>query len=121
MQTILGSSGPIGTELARQLSHYTDKIRLVSRNPKTVNANDELMPADLTKSVDVEKAIAGSEIVYLTVGFEYNVGVWKRVWPALIENVIGSCRNNGCKLVFFDNVYMYDRDFLSNMTEDTPV
>jgi len=26
---------------------YTDKIRLVSRNPKAVNDNDELFPADL--------------------------------------------------------------------------
>lgn len=35
MQTILGSNGQIGHELAKELSkHYTTDIRLVSRNPK---------------------------------------------------------------------------------------
>ncbi len=48
MQTILGSGGAIGTPLARELAAYTDKIRLVSRNPKKINENDELFPADIT-------------------------------------------------------------------------
>ena len=34
MQTILGSTGVIGNELAKALPQYTNKIRLVSRNPK---------------------------------------------------------------------------------------
>ena len=34
VQTILGSGGAIGVPLARELKNYTDKIRLVSRNPK---------------------------------------------------------------------------------------
>ena len=121
MQTILGATGPIGTELAKQLINYTDNIRLVSRNPKKVNATDTLLAADLTKAEDVDKAIAGSEIVYLVVGFEYKVDVWKRSWPTLMDNVIAACKKYNSKLVFFDNVYMYDRDFLTNMTEETPV
>jgi len=121
MQTILGATGPIGTELAKQLINYTDNIRLVSRNPKKVNATDTLLAADLTKAEDVDKAIAGSEIVYLVVGFEYKVDVWKRTWPTLMDNVIAACKKYNSKLVFFDNVYMYDRDFLTNMTEETPV
>lgn len=35
MQTILGSSGQIGQELAKELyKNYTHDIRLVSRNPR---------------------------------------------------------------------------------------
>ena len=121
MQTKQGATGPIGTEQAKQLINYTDNIRLVSRNPKKVNATDTLLAADLTKAEDVDKAIAGSEIVYLVVGFEYKVDVWKRTWPTLMANVIAACKKYNSKLVFFDNVYMYDRDFLTNMTEETPV
>ncbi len=121
MQTILGATGPIGTELAKQLINYTDKIRLVSRNPKKVNVTDTVLSADLTNAEDVDKAIAGSQIVYLTIGFEYRTAIWKKTWPALMENVIAACKKYNSKLVFFDNVYMYDRDFLSNMTEETPV
>ena len=67
-QTILGAGGAIGIELAKALTSYTSEIRLVSRNPKKINDNDELFPADLTHREDVFKAIAGSEIVYVTVG-----------------------------------------------------
>lgn len=121
MQTILGAGGTIGSELAKELKKYTSDIRLVSRKPKKVNETDQLFPADLTDTEQVKKAIAGSEIVYVVVGFEYNIKVWRREWVKLIKTVIEACKANKAKLVFFDNVYMYDRDFLSNMTEETPI
>ena len=76
MQTILGSGGAIGNELARILPKYTDKIRLVSRNPKAINSTDELFKADLTDAVQVENAVRNSEVVYLTAGLQYNIKVW---------------------------------------------
>jgi nucleoside-diphosphate-sugar epimerase len=121
MQTILGSGGAIGTPLARELTAYTDKIRLVSRNPKKVNENDELFPADITDAAQVDKAIAGSDVVYVTVGFEYNIKAWQKNWPPLIRNVIESCHQYKAKLVFFDNIYMYDREYLNRLTENTPI
>lgn len=121
MQTILGASGQIGTELAKELFNYGSEIRLVSRNPKKVNTTDILLPADLTKAPEVDRAVAGSEIVYLTVGFEYSIDVWRRNWPPLMQNVIDACKRHNSKLVFFDNVYMYDRNYLYNMTEETPI
>lgn len=121
MQTILGSGGSIGTPLAKELASYTGKIRLVSRNPKKVNPDDELLAGDITDPVVVDRAISGSEVVYITVGFEYNINVWRKNWPALIRHVIEACRKYNAKLVFFDNVYMYDRDHMNNLTEDTPV
>ncbi|TAH22144.1 MAG: NAD-dependent epimerase/dehydratase family protein [Cytophagales bacterium] len=121
MQTILGAGGTIGSELAKELKKYTSDIRLVSRNPKKVNDTDQLFPADLTDSEQVRKAIAGSEIVYLVVGFEYTIKVWRKEWAKLMKTTIEACKANKAKLVFFDNIYMYDRDFLGNMTEETPI
>ncbi|MFC5269852.1 NAD-dependent epimerase/dehydratase family protein [Adhaeribacter terreus] len=121
MQTILDAGGAIGTELARALKQYTTDIRLVSRNPQKANVTDQLFPADLTKAEEVEKAVAGSEIVYLVVGFEYKLNVWQKNWPALMQNVIAACKKHGAKLVFFDNMYMYDAAHLGHMTEETPV
>lgn len=120
MQTILGAGGAIGKELAIQLHTYTNDIRLVSRNPKAVNNSDQLMSADLTSASHVDRAVEGSDIVYLVVGIEYKASVWQKQWPLIMRNVIDSCKKNGAKLVFFDNVYMYDRDFLANMTEEIP-
>jgi len=120
MQTILGSSGIIGTELAKNLTQYTDKIRLVSRSPKQVNPTDETMSADLINAEQVNEAVRGSEVVYLTVGLPYKLSVWEKYWPIIMTNVIDACKQHGAKLVFFDNVYMYGK-VDGWMTEETPM
>ena len=119
MQTILGSGGAIGIELAKALNEYSTDIRLVSRNPKKVNETDELFPADLLNPRDVREAVEGSSIVYVTVGFPYAYKTWKQSWPVFIKNVIDACMEFKSKLVFFDNIYMYDLNHLDGMTEDT--
>jgi nucleoside-diphosphate-sugar epimerase len=121
MQTILGASGTVGTELAKALSKHTDKIRIVSRNPKKANPNDELFPADLTNSEQIDKAVEGSEIVYVTIGFDYKTKVWQQSWMPFITKVIESCKKHKAKLVFFDNVYMYDQSEIPHMTESSKI
>ncbi|WP_118951062.1 NAD-dependent epimerase/dehydratase family protein [Taibaiella helva] len=121
MQTILGSGGAIGTPLAKVLKAYTSNIRLVARNPRQVNGDDELFPADLTNRIQVDQAVAGSEVVYLTVGLEYNIKVWQRDWPLIMGHVIAACVKHGARLVFLDNVYMYAPGAIPHMTESSPV
>jgi nucleoside-diphosphate-sugar epimerase len=121
MQTILGAGGAIGNELAKALKNYTTEIRLVSRNPKKVNDSDQLFPADLTDGLQIDNAIEGSEIVYLTVGFEYKLKVWQKKWPPLMQSVIQSCKKHHTKLVFFDNIYLYNKSEMPNMTENAVI
>lgn len=121
MQTILGANGTIGSVLAKELTAYTNQIRLVSRNPKKVNETDELFPADLSDASQVEKAIAGSEVVYLLVGFDYNLKIWKDKWPKLMRSTIDACIKHKAKLVFFDNVYLYDINAIPHMTENSAI
>lgn len=121
MQTILGAGGGAGTEITRELSRYTKDIRVVSRNPKKVNETDQLMKADLTDPIQLDKAVEGSKIVYVTIAFPYNIKVWRELWPKFTLNLIDSCSKHKSKIVFVDNVYMYDPKYLSNMTEETPI
>ena len=121
MQVILGSGGAIGTELAQALPKYTSDIRLVSRNPEKVNDTDQLFPGDLTDAASVREAVRGAEVAYLTVGLPYDTNVWQTTWPTVMSHVIEACTAHGTKLVFFDNVYMYDPQHIAHMTEDTPV
>jgi len=121
MQTILGSGGAIGKELAKELIKFTDKVRLVSRTPEKVNESDELFSADLNDAVATSKAIEGSEVVYLVAGLPYKTKVWQQQWPQIMQNVINACKQHNSKLVFFDNVYLYDKNSLSNITESSPV
>ncbi len=120
-QTILGANGTIGKVLARELKNYTDQIRLVSRNPRKVNETDELYPADLSDPAAVDKAIEGSEVVYLVVGFEYKLKVWRDLWPPLMKATIEACKKHKARLVFFDNVYLYDASAIGNITENSPI
>jgi len=121
MQTILGGGGPIGLELARILPDHTDRVRIVGRNPEKVIPENEVFVANLLDSGEVRDAVAGSDVAYLSVGLPYKASVWEAQWPKVMRNTIEACRASGSKLVFFDNIYMYDREHLSPMDENTPV
>jgi len=121
MQTILGAGGAIGIELAKALRQYTTAIRLVSRNPEKVNDTDELLATDLTVTKNVDAAVEGSSIVYITIGFPYSYKVWQKLWPKFIADIIAACKKHRSKLVFFDNIYMYDADGLNPATENASI
>ena len=119
MQTILGASGQIGRELALSLKReFTSDIRLVSRKPKKVNDSDQLHSADLLDAAQTLRAVAGSDIVYLTAGLPMDTLLWVAQWPTLMHNVIEACAVHHAKLVFFDNTYMYPQT-AEPQTEDT--
>ncbi|MGK4218746.1 NAD-dependent epimerase/dehydratase family protein [Kocuria marina] len=119
MQTLLGAGGPIADELARELHrHYTHDIRLVSRRPSAVNETDELVSADLTDAEATLRAVAGSDVVYLTVGLPMDSQLWEEKFPAMMRNTIAAMKEHGAKLVFFDNTYMY-AGTPTPQTEDT--
>ena len=119
MQTILGSGGTIADNLVISLQKYTNKIRLVSRNPKVVVGREERVSADLISAEQVSNAVKGSEVVYLTAGLQYDTKVWQEKWPLIMQNVINACKKYDARLVFFDNVYMYGK-VSGPMTEETP-
>ncbi|MCF3107914.1 NAD-dependent epimerase/dehydratase family protein [Niabella sp. CC-SYL272] len=121
MQTILGAGGDIGKFLAGALRPYTDRVRLVGRHPEKVNETDELVTANLLDADLVQKAVAGSEVAYLTVGLPYHAVIWEQQWPVIMRHVIEACIQHHCKLVFFDNVYAYARTAIPHMKEDSPI
>lgn len=120
-QTILGAGGAIGKVIAKTLPAYTDTIQLVARNPKKVNESDILFKADLTDKDQVDAAIAGSDVVYVTAGLEYKLKVWQQQWPVIIDAVIEACIRHNAKLVFYDNIYMLSADSIPHITEESPM
>lgn len=119
-QAILGANGAIAIELAKELTKYSTDITLVSRNPEKINQTDKLLPLDLTIKENIEKAIRGSDIVYVTIGFPYKTSYWKQNWIPFISNVVEKCINHKAKLVFFDNIYAIGGDHVNHITEDSP-
>lgn len=124
MQTILGANGQIAVELARELNrNYTSDLRLVSRNPRKVNATDTLLAADLLDARQTAKAVEGSSIVYFTAGLPPDTALWERQFPKMLRNALDASRAAGAKFAYFDNTYMYPQDdrLLTEATEFAPV
>jgi nucleoside-diphosphate-sugar epimerase len=94
---------------------------LVSRKPLKVNESDAIYPAELTDPAQIKKAVEGSEICYITVGFEYNIKVWQQQWPPFIKAVVEACIQYKTKLVFFDNVYAIGGDNVKHISENSPI
>ncbi len=119
MHTLLGANGTIATELVPILQQNNEQIRLVSRNPKPV-ANAEIVAADLLNKDEIKKAVAGSDMVYLLAGIQYNYKVWQKEWPIIIRNVIEACNAAHAPLIFFDNVYPYGIPEKNIINENSP-
>ncbi len=117
LHTILGAGGSISNYLVPILLENNEEVRLVSRTMKNIPGT-ESMAADLNDAAQTKKAVAGSSIVYLLVGLDYNFKSWKSQWPKIITNVIEACAESNAKLIFFDNVYMYGKVH-GVMTEET--
>lgn len=108
MQTILGASGQIARELARELKrNYTDDLRLVSRHPQKVNDSDIPCAADLLDAQQTRNAVKGSDTVYFAAGLPPDSALWERQFPTMLKNALDAARMAGAKFVYFDNTYMY--------------
>ena len=119
MQTILGASGQIARELARELKrNYTDDLRLVSRHPQKVNDSDMTFAADLLDAQQTRNAVKGSDTVYFAAGLPPDSALWERQFPAMLINALEATRMAGAKFVYFDNTYMYPQSN-APQTEET--
>lgn len=119
MQTILGASGQIARELARELKrNYTDDLRLVSRHPQKVNDSDMTCAADLLDAQQTRNAVKGSDTVYFAAGLPPDSALWERQFPTMLKNALDAARMAGAKFVYFDNTYMYTQSN-APQTEET--
>lgn len=119
MQTILGASGQIARELARELKrNYTDDLRLVSRHPQKVNDSDMTFAADLLDAQQTRNAVKSSDTVYFAAGLPPDSALWERQFPAMLKNALEATRMAGAKFVYFDNTYMYPQSN-APQTEET--
>lgn len=120
MQTVLGATGQIAIELARELNRtFTEDIRLVSRNPRKVSDSDTLVAADLLDASQATKAVKGSSIVYFTAGLPPDTQRWETQFPVMLQNALDAARASDARFVYFDNTYMYPQDDRL-LTENTP-
>lgn len=118
MYTILGAGGVIANEFSNVLFQNKTPFTLVSRKARSVNGGLTLA-TDLTSRNQTDEALRGATIALLCPGLKYDLKVWEKHWPLIMNNTIDSCKRHGVKLIFFDNVYMLGH-VDEKMTEETP-
>jgi uncharacterized protein YbjT (DUF2867 family) len=66
--TVIGVTGNVGSRVAAKLAQKGMQVRGIARNPSQLprHTNVELVAADLTDRQQAEKALQGSQAVYLT-------------------------------------------------------
>lgn len=117
--TILGSNGSVGRAVLDTLQQKNLPVKTVNRQTN----NQENYPqaaADLTNNAQTIEAIAGSKVVYLCIGLPYRTQVWQTQWEIVMSNVIEACQTHQAKLVYLDNMYMYQHPLPVPFDENTP-
>jgi nucleoside-diphosphate-sugar epimerase len=116
---VLGGNGVIGRETVRALLERGASPASVGRRSSTIDGAASVT-ADLLRPVDVERALRGARVAYLTAGLPYSSRVWAEQWPVILRNVIDAARAHNVHLVYVDNVYAYGA-VPGVMTESTRV
>jgi hypothetical protein len=64
------------TSCVKLLAAWSQAFRIVGRNPRPTPGATETLAADLTDKDQTIRAVAGSSVVHLLVGLNYDHKVW---------------------------------------------
>jgi len=116
--TVIGGSGFIGSHVADQLSEAGYEVRIYDRVASPwVRPDQEMIVGDLLDSGQLQKAVAGAQVVYNFAALaDLNQALdqpLKTVEVNILGNVrvLEACRQNGVKrFVYASTVYVYSRE-----------
>ncbi|MER5766262.1 NAD-dependent epimerase/dehydratase family protein [Streptomyces sp. NPDC001985] len=107
LHVVLGAGGGIGSAVVRELSRRGHRVRAVRRRPASgLPAGATALAADLSTAEGARAACAGATVVYHCAQPPYHR--WPREFPPLTEAVVDGASAAGAKLVFADNLYLYE-------------
>ena len=124
LSVVLGARGGTGGAVARELVGQGVRVRAVTRAGDAGICDTRLPPAsyedwaaDVTDRGQLRRAVAGASVVYHCVRPAYTH--WWKEFAPLNRGVIDAVADAGAKLVYADNLSMYEPG-TSPLTEKTP-
>ncbi len=102
--------GPVGQAIVAQLLAADPErdVHLAQRHRPSNLPNDvPFVPCDSQILASVQTACAGAEQIVLAIGFAYERAIWADQWPRAMAHVLQAAEENGARLIFVDNLYMY--------------
>ncbi|MEO8120752.1 MAG: NAD-dependent epimerase/dehydratase family protein [Rhodoferax sp.] len=120
---VLGATGGIGGEVARQLSASGWRIRALNRNAATAQAQAAhpfswIQGDAMTRSDVVDAARDASLIVHAVNPPGYQR--WSELVLPMLDNAIAAARASGARIVLPGTVYNYGPDAFAHLSEDSP-
>src|SRR5262252_3160220 len=119
---VLGASGGIGGEMARQLRDAGWRVKAMKRDlgaTSVLKDGIEWVEGDALNREDVLSASRGSSVIVHVVnppGYRR----WSELVLPMIDNTIAAASVNGATVVLPGTVYNYGRDALPLLTETSP-
>lgn len=118
VHAVLGASGGTGSAVVEELVTRGLPVRAVNRKGDArVPAGVERIAADVATTEGAGRAVEGAAVVYHCAQPEYTH--WAEAFPAMNRAVLEATAATGAKLVFADNLYMYDSGH-GPISESTP-
>lgn len=107
LHVVLGGSGGAGSAVVRALRAQGKEVRAISRHqPAQILGGVNWRVADVTDSESLRNALEGANVVYHCAQPEY--AQWSSKFPSMNSNILHAVEAVKAKLVFADNLYMYD-------------
>jgi nucleoside-diphosphate-sugar epimerase len=107
VHVVVGGSGGTGGALVRELAGQGLPVRSISRKaPEELPAGVEVRLGDAADPAFVREASEGAAVIYNAVNPPYPR--WTSDFPGLMASITSAAEASGAKLVFADNLYMYD-------------
>lgn len=119
---VLGATGGIGGEMARQLSEEGWRVRALHRSPDSLANRDnrfEWQQGDAINQADVARAAAGASLIVHAVnppGYKN----WSELVLPMIDNSIAAARASGARIVLPGTVYNYGPETFPALLEQSP-
>jgi nucleoside-diphosphate-sugar epimerase len=120
---VIGATGSIGGEVARNMLARGWRVRALNRDPgraaQAGPAGVEWVRGDAMIEADVVEAARGAQLIFHGANPPGYAG-WARLLPAMLEATIAAARASGARIVLPGNVYNYGPDAWPRFTEASP-
>ena len=118
---VLGATGGIGGEVARQLKAAGWRVRALHRDPERLadRAGFEWRRGDAMSAADVLAAAQGADVIVHAVnppGYQR----WAELVLPMMDNTIAAARATGARVVLPGTVYNFGPDAFPTLREDSP-
>jgi nucleoside-diphosphate-sugar epimerase len=118
---VVFGAGQIGPQLARVLAARGHTVRLVRRSAGRPDPGIPVVTGDAGDPAFAAEATRGATAIYHCMNPAYDVRVWERELPRLMQSLIAAAGRQGARLVVLDNLYMLGHPGGVPMNEDTPM